>query len=250
MKLGDAIAIHDVVAGFGRRTVLHGISAALPASAVTAVVGPNGSGKSTLLGVLAGVIRPARGRIERDRRRPGYVAQRSAVPDALPLTVRDAVAMGRWALRGPWRRLTAADWAVVDACMSRLGILDLAGRQLGALSGGQRQRALVAQGLAQEPGLLLLDEPATGLDVEAGRLIGVVVDEESAGGVTVVHVTHDLAAAMKAGHCLLLDGGRLVAQGSPGEVLTPRALREVFGGSHPQPVDAVTAPPATLEPEG
>ncbi|TDC04287.1 metal ABC transporter ATP-binding protein [Nonomuraea longispora] len=229
------VAIHDVVAGYGRRVVLKGISAGLPESAVTAVVGPNGSGKSTLLGVLAGVVEPAGGRVEREGRRPGYVFQRSAAPDALPLTVRDTVAMGRWALRGPWRRLTAADRAVVDACMSRLGILDLAGRQLGALSGGQRQRALVAQGLAQEPGLLLLDEPATGLDVEAARLIGAVIDEESAAGVTVVHVTHDLAAAMAARHCLLLDGGRLVAQGPPGEVLTPQALRGVFGG-RPQPV--------------
>ncbi|MEU6719355.1 zinc ABC transporter ATP-binding protein AztA [Nonomuraea sp. NPDC046802] len=230
MAIHGTVALHDLTAGYGRRTVLRGLSAELPRAGVTAVVGPNGSGKSTLLAVLAGVIRPGHGRVERGgARRPGYVVQRSAVSDALPITVRDTVAMGRWALRGPWKRLTAADWAVVDACLSRLGILDLAGRRLGALSGGQRQRALLAQGLAQEPDLLLLDEPATGLDLEARQYVRTVLEEEKARGVTVAHATHDLDMALRAEHCLLLNGGRLIAQGPPSAVLTTQALRGVFG---------------------
>jgi zinc/manganese transport system ATP-binding protein len=126
--------------------------------AITALVGPNGSGKPALLGVMAGVVRPTSGRLQRvGDRPPAFVPQRSAVADALPLTVRQTVEMGRWSHRGPWRRLTRQDRATVDQAMERLGSTDLATRQLGELSGGQRQRALIAQGLAQESDLLLVD---------------------------------------------------------------------------------------------
>jgi zinc/manganese transport system ATP-binding protein len=229
MGVADAVVIRDVTAGYGRRTVLHGLSARLPRAGVTAVVGPNGSGKSTLLGVLAGTVRPSRGGIEgAGAGRPGYVAQRDAVSDALPITVRDTVAMGRWALRGPWRRLAAHDWAVVDACLAMVGMSEQAASQLSALSGGQRQRVLLAQGLAQEPDLLLLDEPANGLDLDARRHISEAIDREKERGVTVVHVTHDLAMAMRAEHCLLLGQGRLLAEGPPGDVLSSETLNRAF----------------------
>ncbi|MFC4852182.1 zinc ABC transporter ATP-binding protein AztA [Actinophytocola glycyrrhizae] len=222
------IEIADLVVRYGRQVALRGLTTDLPGARVTALLGPNGSGKSSLLGVIAGVVPRAAGTVERrGTRRPAYVVQRSAV-DTLPVTVRDTVAMGRWAHRGPWRRLTRRDRAVVDNCLDRLDIGDLAGRPLGALSGGQRQRALVAQGLAQESGLLLLDEPAAGVDLAAGELIATAVAEEAARGVTVVLATHDLATAERAGHCLLLADGRLLAQGPPGEVLTPAALARTW----------------------
>ncbi|MBB5079512.1 zinc ABC transporter ATP-binding protein AztA [Nonomuraea endophytica] len=220
-----AVVIRNLSAGYGRRTVLHGLDAHLPGPGVTAVVGPNGSGKSTLLAVLAGVVKPLSGAVSRDGgSRTGYVVQRSEAPDTLPITVRQTVAMGRWARRGAWRPLSRLDWAVVDACMVRLGIQELAGRQLGALSGGQRQRTLLAQGLAQEPDLLLLDEPATGLDVEAQQHISDVLDEMRANGTTVIHATHDLRMAERADHCLLLDQGRLAAEGTPSEVLSAQRV--------------------------
>ncbi|MGR6918051.1 zinc ABC transporter ATP-binding protein AztA [[Actinomadura] parvosata] len=220
MKVTDAVVLSEVTAGYGRRTVLRGLSARLPRPGVTTVVGPNGSGKSTLLGVLAGIIRPAGGTVDLGGAgRIGYVVQRDAVSDALPITVREAVSMGRWASRGPWRRLTTYDRAVVETCMAALDLTPLAAHRLSTLSGGQRQRALLAQGLAQEPDLLLLDEPMTGLDASAARQIAGVLDQERARGVTIVHVTHDPAAALRADHCLLLDGGRLLAQGPPATVL-------------------------------
>jgi zinc/manganese transport system ATP-binding protein len=215
------MAIDELVAGYPGRTVLRQVTARIPASAVTALVGPNGSGKSTLLGVLAGVIPATSGTVERPRA-PAFVMQRSDVPDALPITVRDTVAMGRWAHRGPWRRLSGHDWSIVDGCLARLDILDLAARPLGSLSGGQRQRALVAQGLAQESEVLLLDEPTTGLDAKADLLIQTALAEAKAAGVTVVHATHDLPSALRADHCLLLDDGRLVAEGPPHSLLTLR----------------------------
>ena len=219
------IDIRDLVVRYGPHTALRGLTTGIPHGRVTAVLGPNGSGKSSLLGAIAGVLPVAAGTIERrGTRRPAYVVQRSAVADTLPITVRDTVAMGRWAHRGPWRRLTARDREVVAECLARLGISDLARRQLGALSGGQRQRALVAQGLAQEPDLLLLDEPTAGLDAAADERIAEVVAGSAARGVTVVLATHDMAVATRADHCLLLGDGRLHAQGPPGEVLTPAAL--------------------------
>ncbi|MEV0081885.1 zinc ABC transporter ATP-binding protein AztA [Saccharopolyspora sp. NPDC050642] len=222
------ITVRDLTVGYTREPVLRGFSATFPRGRMTAVVGPNGSGKSTLLGVLAGVLRPAAGSVERDRE-PAFVAQRSAVSDSLPISVRDTVSMGRWAHRGPWRRLTAHDRAVVEECLAGLELLPVAARRLGSLSGGQRQRALLAQGLAQESGLLLLDEPGSGLDAEARRLISAALENTKAQGTTVVQVTHDFAEAMRADHCLVLDGGKLVAAGAPGAVLTPRVLEEVWG---------------------
>jgi zinc/manganese transport system ATP-binding protein len=178
------------------------------------------------------VIRPTSGELRTDHgadtRPPAFVPQRGAVGDALPLTVKETVEMGRWGERGPWRRLTRHDRAVVESAMDRLGVADLARRQLGELSGGQRQRALIAQGLAQGSDLLLLDEPTTGLDPQARAHITELLAELVADGVTVVHATHDLDAARAADACLLLCEGRLVAQGSPEQALTPSSLTRLW----------------------
>ncbi|MER6770864.1 zinc ABC transporter ATP-binding protein AztA [Streptomyces bacillaris] len=224
-----SLCFSGLCAGYPGRPVLHHVSGEIRELATTVLVGPNGSGKSTLLGVLAGVIKPTSGHLFRaGDRPPAFVPQRGAVGDALPLTVRETVEMGRWGDRGPWRRLTARDHATVDAALDRLGIGDLAPRQLGELSGGQRQRALIAQGLAQESDLLLLDEPTTGLDPEARDRIGELLTELVADGVTVVQATHDLAAARAADVCLLLREGRIAGQGRPDEVLTPSSLTRIW----------------------
>jgi zinc/manganese transport system ATP-binding protein len=216
---GPAVHLRALSAGYARRTVLHEVTTELPRALVTAVVGPNGSGKSTLLGVLAGVLTPAAGTMTGSTHRPAFVVQHSAVPAALPITVRETVAMGRWAHRGPWRRLSEKDKRVVDTCLDRMGIADLARRQLGSLSGGQRQRALLAQALAQESDLLLLDEPDAGLDSQARHDIATAMADARTSGVTIVHATHDIDHALRADHCLLLHAGRLVAEGPPHTVL-------------------------------
>lgn len=219
----------DLSAGYPGRPVLHQLDAEIPALAITALVGPNGSGKSTLLGVMAGVIKPTSGRLHHAvDRPPAFVPQRSSVPDALPLTVRQTVEMGRWGDREPWRRLTRQDQATVDQAMERLGITELATRQLGELSGGQRQRALIAQGLAQKSDLLLLDEPTTGLDPEARDRIAALLTELVADGVTVVQATHDLEAARSADVCLLLHDGHLAGQGHPDQLLTAATLARIW----------------------
>ncbi|MFD6284779.1 zinc ABC transporter ATP-binding protein AztA [Streptomyces sp. NPDC060205] len=223
------IRFTDLHAGYPGRPVLHQLSAGITKLTMTALVGPNGSGKSTLLGVLAGVIHPTSGELHHaGERHPAFVPQRGAVGDSLPLTVRQTVEMGCWGRRGPWRRLNRRDRTVVDAALDRLGVGDLASRQLGELSGGQRQRTLIAQGLAQESDLLLLDEPTSGLDPEARERIETLLTALVADGVTVVQATHDLEVARRADACLLLQDGRLVGQGHPHEVLTEPALARLW----------------------
>lgn len=147
--------------------------------------------------------------------------------------MRDTVAMGRWARRGPWRPLAARDRAIVASSMRRLGLTALAGRPLGGLSGGQRQRALLAQGLAQHSDLLLLDEPATGLDAATQREIPGILEELRAQGATVVHATHDPEAARRADYRLHLHGGRLVGGDGPDRAPAPDPEAGADAGPEP-----------------
>lgn len=207
----------------------------LPAGRLVAVIGPNGSGKSTLLHALAGTLAPSAGTLtvrgespERHARRTAFVMQTVEVPRGVPLTARDVVTMGRYPSTGWFRRMRPVDRAAVQAAMDRMGVADLAGRHLDELSGGQRQRAYVAQGIAQEHDVLLLDEPITGLDLVSARTIDHLLHEEPERGVSVVYTTHDLDEAAAADHVVLM-AGRVVASGSPAEVLTEAHLEAAYG---------------------
>ncbi|MFD3591145.1 zinc ABC transporter ATP-binding protein AztA [Nocardia sp. NPDC058640] len=219
MQNTEAIRIQGLTVGYAGQPVLSDISATIPRGQITAIVGPNGSGKSTLLGILAGTVTAQSGSVHRSTtHKPAFVVQHNAIPTTLPMTVREAVAMGRWAHRGPWRRLTKQDREITRACLERMDLTDLAPRRLDTLSGGQRQRTLLAQALAQQSDLMLLDEPSTGLDATSRAEISRALAEISATGVTVVQATHDMAEAEQADYCLLLRDGRLQA-GHPKKVL-------------------------------
>lgn len=222
-----------MVLAYGPLVVVDLSSFTVPEGAVTALIGPNGAGKSTVLNAVAGLLPPASGRLEvpaRERRGGvAYVFQATHANEHVPLTVRETVTMGRYATVGAVRRLRAGDRAAVDQAMESLGIAELASRPLRELSGGQRQRAFVAQGLAQEADVLLLDEPITGLDIVSRQQIIEVIAKERAAGHAVLVSTHDLADAAAADHLLLL-AGRVVASGSPDEVLTEAHLAEAYGG--------------------
>ncbi|MCQ4121147.1 zinc ABC transporter ATP-binding protein AztA [Rhodococcus tibetensis] len=204
------IVVSELTVRYGASVALNRVSASFAEQTVTALVGHNGSGKSTLLHVLAGILRPTSGRIEGTLgQRVAYVPQRTVVGENLPLTVRELVGMGAWQRRGLWRRLTAHDRDAVKVALTRLGIADIAERQMSALSGGQRQRALLAQALVQRGDLLLLDEPTTGLDTQARAVINDVIDEEAARGAIVVVATHEPLDAERAGQTLTLTAGCL-----------------------------------------
>ena len=221
------VSLTNVAVERGRRRVLDVESLSL-GPGVTALVGPNGSGKSTLLHTIARLLEPIRGTVE-VRGGVSYVLQATAVSATLPVSVRETVSLARAASLGPFRPLRRADRDAVAAAMRRLDIGDLANRHLAELSGGQRQRVFVAQGLAQDADVLLLDEPVAGLDLPSAERIREAVADERAAGRTVVIATHDLDEAARADHAVLI-AGRVVAAGPPGEVLTADNLRIAYSG--------------------
>lgn len=225
----------DLVIGYGSRVAVRPSTFAIPATGVTAIIGPNGSGKSTLLNALAGIIQPNSGQLtvlggppSTAYRRVAYVMQTLAFPEGTPITVREAVAMGRYASRGWFGRLRRSDRERVDWAMQLLDVSDLAKRHLGELSGGQRQRVFVAQGLAQDHEALLLDEPLTGLDLVSARTIDRIIHTERERGHGVVLTTHDLDEAHAADHVILMSG-RVVASGPPDVVCTRQNLETAYG---------------------
>ncbi|MDK1018129.1 MAG: metal ABC transporter ATP-binding protein [Actinomycetota bacterium] len=228
----SAIEALDVEFRYGSHLAIAASSFTVPEAAITALIGPNGSGKSTILNGIAGLIEPSSGSLTvyqaATRRRVALVLQTTKVNDALPITVREVVSMARYASAGDFTRLTEADTEMVDQAMERMSIMNLAMRHLSELSGGQRQRVFVAQGLAQDHDILLLDEPLTGLDLPSAQAIDDVIHDEQRRGRTIVMSTHDLAEARIADHVILV-AGRVIASGTPKSVLTAPNLREAYG---------------------
>lgn len=222
-----AISVTGVRIRRGNQFALEIDRLAIPAG-VTALVGPNGSGKSTLLHAIAGVLPTAGGSI-RIRGDVAYVLQSQHASEHLLVTAGEVVALARAARRGPFGRLRPDDRAAVSAAMTRLAVDDLARRHLAELSGGQRQRIFVAQGLAQEAPILLLDEPVAGLDTVSVERIRAIIAEERERGHTIVVATHDLDQAARADHVVLVNG-RVVAAGAPAAVLTPEHLVAAYSG--------------------
>ncbi len=222
---------HRVVLGYGDSIAVEASDFEIPAGAVTAIIGPNGAGKSTLLHAIAGLIEPIGGTLTVPRLGDAgvaYVLQATRVNELTPITVGEVVGMGRYAHLGMFKPFGPKDRQLCVEAMQRVGVYDLRTRHLSELSGGQRQRVFVAQGLAQEADLLLLDEPITGLDLVSREYIVDVVQQERELGTTVVGTTHDLSEAAMADHVLLL-AGRVVAQGPPEKVLTAEHLSDAYG---------------------
>ncbi len=223
----------------GGRLVLRGVSLALLPGEALALIGPNAAGKSTLLRALAGLLPPSAGEVRLDGRplaswSRAAVARRVALVAAEDeaserLAVVDRVALGRYPHRGPLSRFTNADQAAVARALRLTQIEHLARRPLGTLSAGERQRAQLARGLAQEPALLLLDEPAAHLDVRHQLHLFRVLDEVRQQGVAVLAVIHDLQRAAWAPRVVLLDEGRITADGTPAEVIESEAAARAFG---------------------
>jgi len=230
-----AVVGKNVVFRYGSHTVVTPSSFSIPEGSITAIIGPNGSGKSTTLNGIAGLTEPSRGTIDilpidGRPRRVSYVLQTTKVNDSLPITVREVVTMGRYPSTGAYGWMRDEDRAAVRTAMERMDITNLAARHLTELSGGQRQRVFVAQGLAQDHEMLLLDEPLTGLDITSAQAIDDVIHEEQAHGCTIVLTTHDLTAAQVADYVVLMSG-RVVTAGTPDEVLTEQHLRDAYGPS-------------------
>ncbi|RWZ51212.1 metal ABC transporter ATP-binding protein [Labedella phragmitis] len=205
-----AVRLEGVGVRFDGTVALDDVDLDVIAASRTAIVGPNGAGKSTMLEVIAGVRPPTSGRVLRRTPAVAFVPQRAAVPDTLPLSVRDVVTIGVWGRSGSWRRIGRADRSRVDAALERLDIAALATASFAVLSGGQRQRAILAQGLARGADTLLLDEPTTGLDAASAARIRTVLEDEARRGVAVVCVSHDETLIAEAERVVRMTRGRIV----------------------------------------
>lgn len=226
--MSASITVRGLEVRYDDRVALTGLDLDVTAPTSLAVIGPNGSGKSTLLRAIAGLADPVRGTVSSSVP-PALVLQTTDVDKSLPITVADTVSIARYPHLGLLRRPTASDREAVRRAMARLDVADLALRQVHELSGGQRQRVFVAQGLAQEAEVLLLDEPLTGLDMISREVILSVLDEERAAGRIVVTTTHNLDDARRCDQVLLLATSP-IALGPPDEVLTDEHLQRAFGG--------------------
>jgi zinc transport system ATP-binding protein len=196
------LTLDRVTFAYGATPVLDDVSLTVASGEFVALIGPNGAGKSALLGVAAGLLRPARGRVElfaspiarfRAWARLGLVPQRSAQQRSFPATVAEVVMLGRAPRHGLFWRQDDRDRRAVTDALELLGITHLRTRLIGELSGGEFQRIMIARALAGEPDLLLLDEPTTGMDVGSTEaLIATLARLRAELGVSIVYVTHDL----------------------------------------------------------
>lgn len=230
------LEVEHVSVAYDGTEVLQDITFQVPPGARVAVVGPNGAGKSTLFKALVGLLPLRHGHVlihglplGHHRDCVAYVPQREEVDWQFPVSVSDVVLMGRYGRLGWLQRPRPADYAVVRRCLEQMGIADLAQKAIGELSGGQQQRAFLARALAQEPHILLMDEPFAGIDAPTQEATLQLLDQLEAQQVTVMVSMHDLnLAAQRFDWVLLLNRG-LVAYGSAAEVFTPEAIRVAFG---------------------
>ncbi len=208
-------------------TALDGATATVCCGEALGIVGPNGSGKSTLLKTLAGLLQPYSGTVSVFGQTPralkpgtiAYVPQIEAVDWTFPATVWDVVSMGRFPRLGLFGRFGTRDRAAVERALNFVKMTSLANRHISALSGGQQQRAFVARAIAQEPDLLLLDEPTTGVDAITEEALRQVVRELVREGLPVVMTTHDLDRAADWFDRLMVLDRRVLSVGSPAQVL-------------------------------
>jgi ABC-type Mn2+/Zn2+ transport system ATPase subunit len=230
------VAVKALNIGYNHEIIVPDINFELISGQAMALIGTNGSGKSTLLKTLVGLLSPLAGQVTVFGKPPGakpwriaYLGQVHSSGFVLPLRAIDVVRMGRFPLHGLWGRMGKPDEEIVRWAMHTMGIEKLADSPLRSLSGGQQQRTYLAQVLAHRADLLVLDEPTTGLDAGGRDLYLQAIQAETCRGASVIVATHDIQEEAAICQQVMLLARKVIAIGSPQEVLTPNALLETFG---------------------
>ena len=232
------ISIRDLVVRYGTVQALADVSLELLPGRIIGVIGMNGSGKSSLFGAVMGTVRAAGGDIRlfggdparaRKRNLVSYVPQSEAVDWDFPISVAEVVMTGRYGRLGLTRRPRAADRDAVARAIERVGLVNLADRQIGELSGGQRKRVFVARGIAQEATLMLLDEPFAGVDKGSEYTIIDLLRGLAAEGRGILISTHDLAGVPELCDEVILLKNRVLFHGAPEDALAAERLALAFG---------------------
>jgi iron complex transport system ATP-binding protein len=234
------LSVESLAFGYADRAVGRDLSFSLAAGEVMCVLGPNGSGKTTLLRTVLGLLPSRNGKIRIDSKELGSLqrAQIARLAGYVPqtqlpyfaYTVREMVLMGRSAHLGTFASPGKKDFAVADRALEAVGIAQLAARAMTQISAGERQLALVARALAQEPRLLIMDEPTASLDF--GNQVRVMqrISALAASGISILFSTHDPDQAFLCAHCaVLLLEGRILASGAPRDVVTSATLERMYG---------------------
>ncbi len=228
--------IDGISAGYNGSLVLDNLTFQVPHGARVAVVGPNGAGKSTLFKALVGLLPLKAGNIHIHGLPLGhhldcvaYVPQREEVEWHFPVTVMDVVLMGRYGRLGWFKRPAKRDREICLHSLDQMGISNLANDSIGDLSGGQQQRVFLARAIAQEPHILLMDEPFTGVDFTTQEATLTLLDRLHEEAVTVLVSTHDLNMAAQRFETVLLLNHSLIAYGTPAQVFTPQSIQNAFG---------------------
>ena len=231
------LEFHDVTVAYGRRPVLWNVDLAIDEPCLFGIIGPNGAGKSTLLKAALGLVPLAGGSIRffgrpfaEVRGRVGYVPQRETVDWDFPVSVTDVVLMGTYARLGWFRRPGARERSLARESLARVGLADVADRQIGRLSGGQQQRVFLARALAQQADVYVLDEPMAGVDAGSQEQIFRVLSDLRGEGRLVVVVHHDLRTAADWFDRVALVDMRLAASGPTAAVLTADNLQRTYAG--------------------
>lgn len=232
-----AIQISDLTVAYEETAVLWDIDVEVPVGTIMGIIGPNGSGKTTLIKSIMGIVEPSAGSVRvfgqpfrEQRRRVGYVPQRTSVDWDFPTTVFDVVLMGTYGSLGWFRRPGQAERDAAHLALERVGMQDYLKRQISELSGGQQQRCFLARALVQEADIYLMDEPFQGVDARTEHAIVEILREMRSRGKTVIVVHHDLQTVERYFDLITMLNVRVVAQGPVAEVFTEENLRRTYGG--------------------
>jgi ABC-type Mn2+/Zn2+ transport system ATPase subunit len=235
------IIFSKATVSYRNQTALEEISLEVHQGELIGVIGPNGSGKTTLLKAILGQVGPVSGNVQifdcsceelrcHHRARIGYLPQKGIIDPDFPLTVYEAVMMGRYSALGLLRRPRTSDHQIVRQVLQDVGMIEHAGTPLGHLSGGQQQRIFIARALAQQPEVLLLDEPTTGVDTPTQRsILDLIRRLRDTFRLTILLVTHDINMISPIADRLALLNTRLVAAGPSQAILTREILTQVYG---------------------